>query len=159
MAALPSGVALRPARLDDIAALVRLEDASFTTDKLGVTQFRHFISGRTACLLVGRAGGSQEALAGYVLVLFRSGSRKARIYSIAVDESWRGQGIGERLLRAAEQAAHERGCNLMRLEVRPDNAAALGMYEKQGYRPFGRFPAFYEDGTDAIRLEKLLMES
>lgn len=159
MVAPSSAVALRPARLDDIPALVLLEDASFTTDRLGVTQFRHFISGRTACLLVARVGGSQEILAGYVLVLFRSGSRKARIYSIAVSGSLRGQGIGEQLLRAAEQAAYARDCNLMRLEVRPDNAAALAMYEKQGYRPFGRFPGFYEDGTDAIRLEKLLTES
>lgn len=159
MVAPSSAVALRPARLDDIPALVLLEDASFTTDRLGVTQFRHFISGRTACLLVACAGGPQEILAGYVLVLFRSGSRRARIYSIAVNGSWRGRGIGEQLLRAAERAAYGRGGNLMRLEVRPDNAAALAMYEKQGYRPFGRFSGFYEDGTDAIRLEKLLTEN
>lgn len=146
---------LRAATPDDIPALATLEAASFSTDQLAVRHFRRFLRCGNCTMLVAEESG---ALAGYVLVLYRSNSRAARIYSIAVSGSFRGRGIGERLLEQAEQAAHRRGSNVMRLEVRPDNRAAIGMYEKNGYRRFGMFPAFYEDGTDALRLEKALGE-
>jgi ribosomal protein S18 acetylase RimI-like enzyme len=44
----------------------------------------------------------------------------------------------------------------MRLEVREDNARAIGLYEKSGYRLFGRKPGYYADGATALRFEKTL---
>lgn len=146
-------VRLRPATEGDIDALVALENRSFSTDQLAARNFRHFLRCGNCVLPVATI---DRTLAGYALVLFRANSSAARIYSIAVSADCRGRGIGEQLLAAAEQGARARGRDRMRLEVRPDNAAAIAMYEKNGYRRFGTFPAFYEDGTDALRLEKLL---
>lgn len=148
-----SPIRLRPATENDIDALVALENRSFSTDQLAARNFRRFLRCGNCVLPVAMAGA---ALAGYALVLFRANSTSARIYSIAVNADFRGRGIGEQLLAAAEQGARAKGRDRMRLEVRPDNAAAIAMYEKNGYRRFGTFPAFYEDGTDALRLEKLL---
>jgi ribosomal protein S18 acetylase RimI-like enzyme len=44
----------------------------------------------------------------------------------------------------------------MRLEVRPDNRAAVDLYRSAGYEPFGRYAAYYEDDSDALRMEKAL---
>lgn len=62
-------------------------------------------------------------------------SRKAnaRILSIAVSPKGQGQGIGNQLLAAAMDYFHEKKVPRVRLEVRPDNSAALRLYEKWGF--------------------------
>jgi hypothetical protein len=42
----------------------------------------------------------------------------------------------------------------MRLEVRPDNAPAIALYESLGYRQFAVFGDYYEDHSDALRYQK-----
>ncbi len=42
----------------------------------------------------------------------------------------------------------------MRLEVRIDNAPAIALYEKSGYRSFGAVEDYYQDGAAALRFEK-----
>lgn len=143
---------LRAATIADVDAMVALENQSFSTDRLARRNFLRFLRCGNCVLLVARDG---VTFAGYILVLFRARSDAGRIYSIVVNPECRGRGVGETLLAAGEQAARDRKCARMRLEVRPDNAAAIRLYEKNGYRRFGTFPAFYEDGTDALRLEKL----
>ena len=95
-------------------------------------------------------------LLGKAVVFVRRGTDIARLYSIAVADAARGRGLGVALLTAAERAARKRGAARMRLEVRQDNAAAIRLYERQGYRRFGARAHFYEDGGDAWRYEKIL---
>lgn len=95
-------------------------------------------------------------MAGYALVLLRRGSRVARLYSIAVDPALRGAGLGARLLADAEAQAHKAGAGALRLEVRVDNAAAIKLYERRGYRRFARLPDYYQDGAEAWRYEQVL---
>jgi ribosomal protein S18 acetylase RimI-like enzyme len=147
-----SGLRLRPAGRADLDALHALERVSFTTDRLSRRSLRRFISSPHAALIV----AEQEGLAGYALVLFRSRSTVARLYSIAVAPRIAGRGNGALLLAAAEEAARRRGCDRMRLEVHVQNAAALKRYRKSGYRQFGAYPAYYADGGDALRFEKRL---
>ena len=44
----------------------------------------------------------------------------------------------------------------MRLEVREDNRAAIGLYRAGGYQPAGRASNYYEDGCAALRFTKPL---
>ena len=53
---------------------------------------------------------------------------------LAVRESWRGRGIGKRLLTAIKEIACSEGLSVVRLEVEADNSAALGLYRKMGFR-------------------------
>jgi len=142
---------IRPARADDLDALVALERRCFAGDRLSRRALRrHLASGRCALIAAERAG----TLVGSALVLFRADSRAARLYSIAVDRGARGLGLGARLLEAAERAARRRGAESMRLEVRPGNRAAVGLYERAGYRPFACMERYYEDGASALRFRK-----
>jgi hypothetical protein len=96
-------------------------------------------------------------LAGIVIVLFRSGSVVARLYSIAIAPHAGGRGVASMLLEAAEAAALARDCRSIRLEVHHANHAAISRYRKSGYREFGRHRAYYQDGGDALRFEKRLI--
>lgn len=148
-----TGYRIRRATLADLPALVALERRAFTTDHLSPRQYRHHITNKSACVL---AAVDASGLLGKAVVFFRRNSRVARLYSIAVTHEARGRGVGEALVRAAERAAHTRGCTRLRLEVRQDNGGATRLYERLGYRRFGAYAGFYEDGADAWRYEKEL---
>lgn len=145
---------IRMARLDDLDELVRLETACFDSDRMSRRSFRHALTRANADCQV--AVGDTELL-GYAMVFYHTGTSLARLYSIAVDPGARGLGLGERLLTAAETAARERGCVSMRLEIRRDNATALKLYRRMGYKQFGTHADYYEDHMDALRLEKSLV--
>ncbi len=130
---------------------MRLEEASFDTDRISRRSFRRFLHNDTDYLLV---ADIETGLAGYILLLKHRGTRLARLYSICVDASARGRGIAEALMRAGEEAVRERGCAYLRLEVRRDNEPAIRLYRKLGYRLFGTIPHYYEDDQEALRFEK-----
>lgn len=145
---------LRQASVDDIDKLLVLEARCFDTDRLARRNFHWMIRKAHSALLVAM---HEDVLAGYILVLFHAGTSLARIYSIAVSPDYRGHGLADRLLTAAEEASRAADSVYMRLEVRPDNLPAIKLYEKHGYRQFGIYPGFYEDETDALRYEKRIL--
>jgi ribosomal protein S18 acetylase RimI-like enzyme len=146
-------IEIRDAVAADLAGLNRLETRAFSGDRLSLRSFRRLMASASASL---RIAGPTDSVDGYCLLFFRRGSRVARLYSIAVDASARGSGVAAALMDDAERAAARRGCRAMRLEVRPDNEAALRLYRRCGYRPIGMYRQYYADGSDALRLEKPL---
>jgi ribosomal protein S18 acetylase RimI-like enzyme len=62
------------------------------------------------------------------------------------------------LVRALEEEARRRGASRMYLEVRVDNAAAIRLYEKLGYRSIGRREDYYEDGAAALLFARELAD-
>lgn len=142
---------IRPARATDVDELSAIEIAVFATDRISARSFRHLIRSASASVLVATVGGE---IAGYTVLLFRSGSRRARLYSIAAAPGRQGAGLGGALLVAAESEALRRGAASIYLEVRADNLRAIGRYERDGYRCFGRLELYYADGATALRFEK-----
>ena len=57
----------------------------------------------------------------------------AEILGLVVDESCRGAGIGESLIRAAETWARSEGCTRLRVRSRVERERAHRFYERTGY--------------------------
>jgi len=146
-------IVIRPAVLDDVPSLLELETHTFTSDQLGRRSYRRFVSSTSALVLVAMAGAR---LAGAAVLLFRRGSRVARLYSLARHEAAEFRGLGGRLLAAAEEAARGHDCDRLSLEVQIDNNKALHLYERSGYRAVARLPAYYATGRDGVRMVKKL---
>lgn len=146
-------IVVRAAELADIDAIYELECASFASDRLSRRSLRRFVKSPLRPVLVAMAG---EALAGYAALSMPSNSRSARLYSIAVDPRVGRRGVGRALMLACERHALARRRQSMRLEVRYDNAPAIALYESLGYRRFGEYDDYYEDGAAALRFEKQL---
>ncbi|MDX1803634.1 MAG: peptidase C39 family protein [Alcanivorax sp.] len=144
---------LRVAHAADLNALVALENRCFRFDRLSRRSFRHWLRAHHCGLLVAEC---DDNLAGYVLVLLQQGTRLARLYSIAVDPAYRGQQLGEALIKAGEDYAHQQRRLYLRLEVRRDNQRAIALYQRLGYRYFADSPDYYEDHEDALRFQKRL---
>jgi ribosomal protein S18 acetylase RimI-like enzyme len=147
------GPSLRDGKASDLADIRAIEEGSFSGDRLSPRSIRRLLAAPSASLRVAALDGH---VAGYHLVLTRKGSSVARLYSIAVAATARGRGLGERLLADAERMARRRGAVALRLEVRTDNAGAIRLYTRRGYRRIGTYPAYYADGADALRFEKPL---
>ncbi|HEX7380833.1 MAG TPA: GNAT family N-acetyltransferase [Nevskiaceae bacterium] len=146
---------IRPARAEDIAALLRLE-ALFPSDALSRRAWRRLMGSASASAWVAVCGRQVVASA---ILLVRTNTRVGRLYSLVVDPACRGRGLAARLLSCVHAAARAAGKSAMSLEVRPDNRAAIGLYERTGYRPVARLPAFYEDGSDALRMRCALQDA
>lgn len=146
-------VELRPGRMSDLAALLTLERVVFKTEPLSRRSLRHFLVSPSARLIVAE---NPSDLGGYVLVRYSLRHKLARIYSIAVNPKLKRQGLGGRLLAAADKDANRRRCRAIRLEVRKHATGAIKLYKRSGYRCFGEYPRYYDDRFDALRFEKPL---
>lgn len=69
--------------------------------------------------------------------------RSLHVSELWVDEKHRGSGLGSALLSRAEDLARERDCIRVHLETRNEGARVL--YERLGYRVFGRLPDYNGD--------------
>ena len=147
------GFRIRNGTPADLAALCEIESRSFAADRLSRRSFRRHIGSASAHLRVAVTG---DGIAGYHLVLTRSGSAVARLYSLAVAAAARGQGLGEKLLADAARQARRSRAAVLRLEVRPDNAGAIRLYEQHGFARIGTYRQYYADGSDALRYQKQL---
>ncbi|OEY67275.1 GNAT family N-acetyltransferase/peptidase C39 family protein [Marinobacter sp. X15-166B] len=144
----------RLANVQDLPGLIALEARCFHEDRISRRSFRRFLDMPRDRLIVAEHLGE---LAGYCLVLMNAATRLARIYSIAVAPHIRGMGVGELLVREAEQQAVDAGRIIMRLEVRDDNPAAIHLYRRLGYRQFGTYRDYYQDRGTALRFERRIL--
>lgn len=144
---------IRPAEPSDLEELLRLEESSFDNDRLSRRSFNRWLSQQRRVFLVCE---ENESLCGYILVIIRRGTRLARMYSLAVDSAFRGRGLARMLIEKAEREARKAGALFMRLEVARNNSSAISLYEKLGYVQFGLYRDYYEDHSDALRMEKCI---
>ncbi len=97
-----------------------------------------------------------KAMEGKKMVGFVAGDPRPRdgwgwIATIAVDPRFQRRGIGRALL---EQCERQLGVPRARLTVRASNSGAISMYEQAGYLPIDVWKAYYNDGEDALVMEK-----
>lgn len=102
---------------------------------------------RAGGVLVEEAGG--EAV-GYTLAVAGGAGDGLHVAELVVDPAHRREGRGTRLLSAVVADAD----GPVTLLVAVDNDAARTLYEDLGFRPRGRRPGFYDDGTDAIVMRR-----
>ena len=67
----------------------------------------------------------------------------AWIADVWVDESARGQGLGQRMLQALLRIARAQHAQRVFLEVRPSNPRAITLYDRSGFNEIGRRPRYY----------------
>lgn len=115
------------------------------------------IADLVGCLAAGTdTGDSAAAIArtGTEITGFAYWNRYARptfrphvdIEKVAVAPDAQGQGAGRKLMEALIRAARHHGTEVVTLDLRGDNAAAIGLYESLGFTRYGRLPDFVAVG-------------
>jgi ribosomal-protein-alanine N-acetyltransferase len=87
---------------------------------------------------------------------FLSGSRltrdKAGISLFAVDETYRGRGIGSRLLDEFRLRTLMDGKQYIQLEVRDTNTDGISFYRNRGFAATEYAKGFYNNGGNAVKM-------
>ena len=74
-------------------------------------------------------------------------SHRGELVQVYVDSNYRGQNIGEKLLRQAlDYAFHLEGIEQVQLSVIASNKTAIKLYEKLGFKTFGVQPRYFKAG-------------
>ncbi|MGE0215026.1 ribosomal protein S18-alanine N-acetyltransferase [Mycolicibacterium sp.] len=103
----------------------------------------HYVAARVDDKVVGYAG---------IARLGRIPPFDYEIHTIGVDPAYQGQGIGRGLLTRLCEFA---GNATIFLEVRTDNAAAIGLYESEGFVRIGVRKRYYRvSGADAYTMKR-----
>lgn len=92
------------------------------------------VSSPAATVLLARTDGRIVGALTLIMFVIPTGLR-ARIEDVVVDESARGQGIGEALSLEAISIARAAGARNVDLTTRPSRVAAGRLYEKIGFQP------------------------
>ena len=150
----PVRLTIAAMRLEDLAEVQRIEQASFSTPWPENAYRSELMTNRLASYLVARIDDRIVAYGGMWLMV-----DEAHITTFAVHPAWRRQRIGERLLLAFLDLARDRHAREATLEVRLSNLAARRLYEKYGFRPVGLRPRYYsDDHEDALIMTTLPLD-
>ena len=137
---------MRRMRWWDIEAVTALEDALFDDAWTPEMFWDELAQGESRTYLVVTEDDAVVAYAGLAAM-----PDEAYVQTIGVDPAHQRRGIGARLLTALMDDARRRGLPRVGLEVRVDNAAAIAMYERFGFRGIAVRKAYYQpSGADAL---------
>jgi ribosomal-protein-alanine N-acetyltransferase len=152
---LPYDVRLRPATADDVPAMASLETQSFGPAAWSPLMLVDELAAPGRVYLAAIKDGDLIGFGGAYL-----GPDTADVMTIEVGGTFRGRGIGRGILQALIEAAREAGCRDMMLEVRVDNAVAIGLYERLGFQRIGLRRGYYQpENADALTMRLELRPS
>ncbi len=97
-------------------------------------------------------------LAGFAIVEFTAAASlpSAYIQTIEVAPNFRKRGIASELLGHVEDSARDAGARAIWLHVAEGNAAAIHLYESEGYMPQGKAVDYYAENLAALIYRKSL---
>jgi ribosomal protein S18 acetylase RimI-like enzyme len=138
-----------PATWRDLTLVRSLEQACFPKDAWPLLDI---VSVLTLPSVVRLKAVCDGKVVGFVAGDVRRDERMAWIATIGVLPEYRGRGIGRALMDACEAQIPTPA---IRLSVRPSNLPAIQLYESRGYAAVGRWKSYYQDGEDALVMEKV----
>ena len=136
----------------DFAALYAIEEMCFEPPlRFGRRYMRQLVEAADAATWIAEA---DDRMAGFAIVEWAEGA--AYIQTLEVLPERRGSGVGGELLRLTEGSARGAGAELIWLHVDAENAGAIRLYERHGYRYENREEDYYARGRAALVYAKRL---
>jgi ribosomal-protein-alanine N-acetyltransferase len=145
----PSACSLRACELRDLAQVVQVEKASFPERPYSRLDFlAYLLTARDGFVVASRDG----SVVGYVIAI--SQGREGSIQSIAVSPDFRGNGVGELLMRSAIDRLAGK-CDRVHLLVDSKNETAIRLYRKLSFEETGKVVRrYYPNGGDAVEMAR-----
>jgi ribosomal-protein-alanine N-acetyltransferase len=139
-----------PDRAEEIATL----HAKLFNPAWDAAAIKGLLEHPAATSLIAVAGGQKKTVIAFVIG--QLAADEAEILSIGVSPDWQGVGLGTGLVEGLSRAARRGGAKRIFLEVAEDNAQAIALYHKLGFREAGRRKRYYErpgaPSVDALTL-------
>lgn len=148
-----SSLIIRNAELGDLSEMQRLERVCFDVEAFSRFQLRYLLTSPTAISLAAEVNGR---FAGFVIGIINRNryGTYGRIYTLDVDDGFRGKGAGTSLTSALLERFKAAGCEKCFLEVRESNDSAIALYSKLGFEKKHLIPHYYAENVHAIKMKK-----
>ncbi len=142
---------LRRWKFEDILRISELEKSCFPKEPWSYRMLAESFENENFIGILCDDGGNIAAYGGVTVAC-----DTADIDNIAVDESYRGGGLGGAVLEALIAAAAERGAAKVFLEVRVSNTSAMLLYLRHGFSGVYARTRYYPDGEDCLVMMRAL---
>ena len=131
-------IAIRPATLNEISAILRIEQQSRTASHWTIDQYTNLIA--NGIVLVAEQA---EVICGFISAQAVAGEWE--IENVVAAPEFLRQGIATRLVNEVIKRARRENASIIRLEVRESNQAARSLYEELHFRQERRRFAYYSN--------------
>lgn len=84
-------------------------------------------------------------------------SHRAELGISVLKAEWN-SGIGSMIMKKLIEYAKNNGVEIINLEVRSDNARAIHLYEKYGFKHIGTSPSFFKIGDEYVDFELMYLD-
>jgi len=139
----PGVIRIREIRAEDITEAAELEKKCLGAEAWTEKQLLEAQARDDTVYVVAEKTGKIVGLCGV-----RNVSGDGEITNVSVSETCRNEGIGYKMLKQLIERGRGIGITAYTLEVRAQNAPAIRLYEKLGFKSEGVRPNFYENPTD-----------
>ena len=138
-----SDYTIRLMNTEDLDQVMEVESNSFSIPWSRDAFFNEIETNHFATYIVIEEDGKVIGYCGVWIIV-----DEAHITNIAVLPSYRGQGLGDKLMRSMIEIAKEMGARTMTLEVRVSNTPAQSLYRKFGFQEGGIRKNYYSDNQE-----------
>jgi ribosomal-protein-alanine N-acetyltransferase len=143
-------VIIRDMKESDLDRIMEIEEKSFNPPWSREAFLLELTKNLLAKYIVAEVDGQVVGYGGIWLII-----DEGHVTNIAVDEKYRGKGIGSKILEGLIQLCRDRNMTAMTLEVRKSNVIAQSLYKKYGFKEYGIRKGYYQDNNeDAIIMWK-----
>ena len=149
---MPPALEFAPMVAADLPQVMEIERLSFTSDPWTPGLFLHELKLDFSRLHLARTADAARRLVGYACWWLVGD--EVHILNLAVHPEVRSTGAGRALVQRILDDAVGHGATSVSLEVRPGNAAALGLYRAMGFSQIGLRKNYYGRGEDAVIMER-----
>ena len=143
---------IRPMKKKDLKAVAAIEASAY--------QFPWSLGIFKNCLKVGYScwvGELGDEVVAYGILSIAAG--EAHVMNLCVAPAYQGRGFGKQMLAHLMRVARKHRADMILLEVRPSNRAAVRLYHSMGFNEIGRRKAYYPAAggrEDALVMARML---
>ncbi|HHQ44679.1 MAG TPA: GNAT family N-acetyltransferase [Candidatus Altiarchaeales archaeon] len=149
-------ITVREIRLGDerrISEIHFRHNSFFEEDYVSPDFISECLAGGDFNFLVAESGGE---IAGFCGMLYHLHVGRAEIGPIAVEDGFKGRGVGRILLEKAFDLLKEIGVLRVIVKVKAENSGALGFFQNQGFTPEGRFENYTRTGDSVVQMVRFI---
>jgi len=142
------------ASVRDLGRLCEIEEECFKNEAFTKEQIATLLEDYNCLSFIAEENGE---IVGFIIgdLRLERNALAGHILTIDVSSKHRRKGIGTRLLHELERVFRERHISACQLEVREDNAQALKLYRRAGYKEIGKLQNYYRNAHGLCMKKKL----
>lgn len=149
---LPKNYMLKPARLEDLDAILDIAKACFPTDLPTRRGLRNYLTTAHAAIFL--IMDPKGKIAGYHHLEANASTNLLYLNTVALLKPHRGKGLGKSLYKFQEILGRSARFSAIRFHVSNKNPASMKLAKACGYKTIKTEKAYLEDGSDSYLMEK-----